>query len=93
MGSDDIPAEAWKCLGATGTDILTDMFNKIIQTEKMPDEWRRVLEMTVGRRWRDRPKRRWKDSITEDIVALGLVEEDAQGRVIWRQHIRTGDPT
>ena len=53
---------------------------------------RRVLEMTVGRRWRGRPKRRWKDSIKGDMVALGLVEEDAQDRVIWRQHIRTGDP-
>ena len=41
VGPDDIPAEAWKCLGAIGTDVLTDMFNKIIETEKMPDEWRK----------------------------------------------------
>ena len=41
VGPDDIPEEAWKCLGAIGTDVLTDMFNKIIETEKMPDEWRK----------------------------------------------------
>ena len=41
MGPDDILAEAWKCLEAIGTDVLTDMFNKIIETEKMPDEWRK----------------------------------------------------
>ena len=32
VGPDDIPAEAWK---------LTDMFNKIIETKKMLDEWRK----------------------------------------------------
>ena len=41
MGPDDIPAEAWKCLGAIEMDVLTDMFNKIIETKKMPDKWRK----------------------------------------------------
>ena len=45
-----------------------------------------------GKAMERQAKRRWKDSIKEDMVALGLVEEDAQDRVIWRQHICTSNP-
>ncbi|XP_047487973.1 uncharacterized protein LOC125038499 [Penaeus chinensis] len=39
-GPDDIPVEAWKVLGRTGVIILLEIFTKIMETEKMPDEWR-----------------------------------------------------
>ena len=43
VGSDKIPIEVWKCLGEFGIKWLTKLFNKIWQSNKMPDEWRRVL--------------------------------------------------
>ena len=39
-GPDDIPVEAWKVLGNTGVDILLEIFNTRMDSEKMPDEWR-----------------------------------------------------
>ena len=39
-GPDDIPAETWKCLGEWSTDFLTRLFNKILESEKMPEKWR-----------------------------------------------------
>ncbi|XP_047492907.1 uncharacterized protein LOC125041719 [Penaeus chinensis] len=38
-GLDDIPVEAWKVLGRTGVIILLEIFT-IMETEKIPDEWR-----------------------------------------------------
>ena len=39
-GLDDIPIEAWKCLGEVRAIWLTRLFNEILITKKMPDEWR-----------------------------------------------------
>ena len=38
---DSIPIEVWKCLGEVGVKWLTNLFNKIWQSNKMPDEWRK----------------------------------------------------
>ena len=43
VGPDDIPVEAWKCLGELAVDFLTRLFNKILEDERMPDEWRRSV--------------------------------------------------
>ena len=51
-----------------------------------------VQNLTVGRRKRGRPKRRWEDFIKEDMESVGVVEEDALDRVLWRQKTTTGDP-
>uniref|UniRef100_A0A3B4DPZ4 ribonuclease H n=1 Tax=Pygocentrus nattereri TaxID=42514 RepID=A0A3B4DPZ4_PYGNA len=40
VGPDDIPVEVWRCLGEKAEDILTKLFNKILESERMPDEWR-----------------------------------------------------
>ena len=42
-GPDDIPIEAQKCLGEVGEIWLTRLFNKVLMTKKMPDEWRSVI--------------------------------------------------
>jgi Reverse transcriptase (RNA-dependent DNA polymerase)/Endonuclease/Exonuclease/phosphatase family len=39
-GPDDIPVEAWKLLGRRGVDILTGLFNHIIETGEVPETWR-----------------------------------------------------
>ncbi|XP_071739071.1 uncharacterized protein [Rutidosis leptorrhynchoides] len=37
---DQIPIEAWRCLGDTGVRWLTCLFNKTFRSSKMPMEWR-----------------------------------------------------
>ena len=39
-GPDLIPVEVWKCLGDEGLEWLTELFNVIFKTAKMPKEWR-----------------------------------------------------
>ena len=40
VGPNLIPVEVWKCLGEVGVDWLTELFNVIFRTGKMPNEWR-----------------------------------------------------
>ena len=40
VGPDGIPVEAWKCLGEMAVGLLTRLFNKILESERMPEEWR-----------------------------------------------------
>jgi len=41
VGPDGIPIEVRKCLGEVGVRWLTNLFNKIWLTKKMPNEWRK----------------------------------------------------
>ena len=43
VGPDDIPIEAWKCLGKVGITWLTNLFNLIMKTKKMPNQWRKSV--------------------------------------------------
>ena len=43
VGPNNIPVEAWKCLGEVAVVFLTRLCNKILESEKMPDEWKEVL--------------------------------------------------
>ena len=55
---------------------------------------KRVMGMEVlGKRRRGRPKRRWLDSIGNDLSERELSREDAQDRAKWRSLIRHIDPT
>ena len=47
VGPDDIPIEVWKCLGEQGITWLTKLFNVILKTKKMPDEWRKSLLVPI----------------------------------------------
>ena len=40
LGPDYIPVELWRCLGEVAIDFLTGLFNRILYTDKIPDEWR-----------------------------------------------------
>ena len=46
-GPDDIPVKAWKVLGKTGVDILLEIFNTIMVSEKMPEEWRNSTLISI----------------------------------------------
>ena len=55
---------------------------------------KRVMAMEVpGKRRRGRPKRRWLDSIRNDLSERELSREDAQDRAKWKSLIRHIDPT
>ena len=40
---DNIPVEVWKALGEVGVRILTELFNMVLSTGEMPQEWRKSL--------------------------------------------------
>ena len=40
VGPDQIPVEVWKFMGEVGLEWLTELFNVIFRTAKMPREWR-----------------------------------------------------
>ena len=40
---DDIPVEVWKCLGEVAVDFLIWLFNRILETEKMPESGGKVF--------------------------------------------------
>ncbi|KAL5194659.1 Protein transport protein Sec24-like CEF [Glycine soja] len=41
VGPDNIPIEVWKTLGDRGLEWLTKLFNEIMRSKRMPEEWRR----------------------------------------------------
>ena len=47
VGPDDIPVEAWLCLGEMGVRFLFRLFNRILNGEKMPTEWRRSILIPI----------------------------------------------
>ena len=43
QGPDGIPVEAWIAPGNKGVEFLVNFFNRFLQGEKMPDEWKRSV--------------------------------------------------
>ena len=43
VGADEIPAEAGKCIGNFGINILCKLFNSIMNTEQIPSAWRQSI--------------------------------------------------
>ena len=41
VGQDELPVEVWKCMGEMGIKFLTRLFNRLLMSERMPEEWRR----------------------------------------------------
>ncbi|KAK3523821.1 hypothetical protein QTP70_010433 [Hemibagrus guttatus] len=47
VGPDDIPVEVWKCLGEAAVEFLANLFNRVLESEKMPEEWRRSVLVPI----------------------------------------------
>ena len=47
VGLDDTPVEAWRCLGKMAVEFLTRLFNTILESERMPEEWRRSVLVPI----------------------------------------------
>ncbi|KAK3548972.1 hypothetical protein QTP70_022655 [Hemibagrus guttatus] len=43
VGPDDILVEVWKCLGEAAVEFLASLFNRVLESERMPEEWRRSV--------------------------------------------------
>ncbi|KAL5131500.1 LINE-1 retrotransposable element ORF2 protein [Glycine soja] len=47
VGPDNIPIEVWKTLGDRGLEWLTELFNEIMRSKRMPEEWRRSTLVSI----------------------------------------------
>ncbi|KAK3574719.1 hypothetical protein QTP86_015389 [Hemibagrus guttatus] len=47
FGPDDIPVEVWKCLGEAAVEFLASLFNRVLESERMPEEWRRSVLVPI----------------------------------------------
>ncbi|KAK3543987.1 hypothetical protein QTP70_032746, partial [Hemibagrus guttatus] len=47
VGPDDIPVEVWKYLGEAAVEFLTSLFNRVLESEKMPEEWKRSVLVPI----------------------------------------------
>ncbi|KAK3533116.1 hypothetical protein QTP70_007304 [Hemibagrus guttatus] len=47
VGPDDIPVEVWKCLGEAAVEFLASLFNRVLESKRMPEEWRRSVLVPI----------------------------------------------
>ncbi|KAK3570610.1 hypothetical protein QTP86_023799, partial [Hemibagrus guttatus] len=47
VGPDDIPVEVWKCLGEAAVEFLASLFKRVLESERMPEEWRRSVLVPI----------------------------------------------
>ena len=50
VGPDDIPVEVWMCLGERAVEFLTKLFSTILDSGKMPEEWRKTVLVLIFKR-------------------------------------------
>ena len=44
---DEFPVEVWKCMGEMGIKFLIRLFNRLLMGERMPEEWRRSVLISI----------------------------------------------
>ncbi|KAK3542796.1 hypothetical protein QTP70_002997 [Hemibagrus guttatus] len=47
VGPDEFPVEVWKCLGDAAVEFLASLFNRVLESERMPEEWRRSVLVPI----------------------------------------------
>jgi len=47
VGPDNVPSEAWVALEEIGAQFLTQLFNRLLSGEAMPEEWRKSLMVPI----------------------------------------------
>ncbi|KAK3570316.1 hypothetical protein QTP86_017172 [Hemibagrus guttatus] len=47
VGPDDILVEVWKCLEEAAVEFLTSLFNRVLESERMPEEWRKSVLVPI----------------------------------------------
>lgn len=75
VGPDDIPIEAWRCLGEMPVDFVTQMFNTVLECERMPEEWKRSVLVLIFK------QRAHVQSCTVQISHSLMLSESSGGKV------------
>ena len=47
VGPDELPIKVWKCMGEIGIKFVTRLFNRLLLGERMPEEWRMIVLITI----------------------------------------------
>ena len=47
VGPEDIQEEVWKCLGEIALEFLTKLYNRTMESERMPEEWRYIILIPI----------------------------------------------
>lgn len=47
VGPSDIPVQVWRSPGERTVDFLTRLFNTMMETKRMPEEWRRGVLVPI----------------------------------------------
>ncbi|KAK3528499.1 hypothetical protein QTP70_000472 [Hemibagrus guttatus] len=47
VGPYDIPVEVWKCLGEAAVEFLASLFNRVLESERLPEEWKRSVLVPI----------------------------------------------
>ena len=47
VGPDNIPVEVWKCIGESALKFLTKLYNRTMENERMPEEWRNIVLISI----------------------------------------------
>ncbi|KAK3535526.1 hypothetical protein QTP70_016797 [Hemibagrus guttatus] len=82
VGPDDIPVEVWKCLGEAAAEFLTGLFNRVLESERMPEEWRRMMDQLSEE---DRQESPWTMMFADDIVIWSESREQVEENLErWR---------
>ncbi|KAM1714241.1 hypothetical protein ACFX12_024872 [Malus domestica] len=83
VGPDDIPIEVWKVLGETGITWLTDLFNRILKTKKMPNEWRTSTLVPI---YKNKGDVQNCMNYRDDIVLIDETREGVNAKLnLWRE--------
>ena len=53
VGPDELLVEVWKCIGEMGIKFLTRLFNRLLIGERMPEEWRISVLISIYKNKRD----------------------------------------
>ena len=53
FGPDELPVEVWKYMGEMRIKFLTRLFNRLLIGERIPEEWRRCVLITIYKNKRD----------------------------------------
>ncbi|KAM1519455.1 hypothetical protein ACFX1Z_022250 [Malus domestica] len=83
VGPDDIPIEVWKVLGETGIAWLTDLFNRILKTKNMPNEWRKSTLVPI---YKNKGDVQNCMNYRDDIVLIDETQEGVNAKLnLWRK--------
>ena len=47
IGPDKLLVVVWKCMGKMGINFLTRLFNRLLMGERIPEEWRSSVLITI----------------------------------------------